>query len=133
MGLLDDKTAIISGAGSGIGRTAAELFTSEGATVVAVDLDAAAAANTADDLGGVAVVGNVADPATWEAAVAAADERGGVDVAYLNAAAWSPLPLAVQEAGRMGVGRKGRPWDVDAALPSRVIERCRAAAHRTYG
>ena len=45
------------------------------------------------------------------------------DVAYLNAAAWSPLPLAVQEAGRMGVGRKTRPWEVDPALPGRVIER----------
>ena len=55
------------------------------------------------------------------------------DVAYLNAAAWSPLPLAVQEAGRMGVGRKGRPWDVDAALPGIVIERCRAAAAALIG
>ena len=29
------------------------------------------------------------------------------DVCFLNAAAWSPLPLAVQEAGRIGVARKG--------------------------
>ena len=31
------------------------------------------------------------------------------EVCFLNAAAWSPLPLAVQEAGRIGVGRKGQP------------------------
>ncbi len=31
------------------------------------------------------------------------------DVAYLNAAAWSPLPRATQEAGRAAVGRKGQP------------------------
>ncbi|WP_421988620.1 aminotransferase class V-fold PLP-dependent enzyme [Roseococcus sp.] len=55
------------------------------------------------------------------------------DVAYLNAAAWSPLPLAVQEAGRMGVGRKTHPWDLDAALPGRVIERARAAAAALIG
>lgn len=55
------------------------------------------------------------------------------DVAYLNAAAWSPLPLAVQEAGRMGVARKGRPWDLDPALPGQVIERCRAAAAALIG
>lgn len=55
------------------------------------------------------------------------------DVAYLNAAAWSPLPLAVQEAGRMGVGRKTHPWDVDASLPGRVIERARAAAAALIG
>lgn len=55
------------------------------------------------------------------------------DVAYLNAAAWSPLPLAVQEAGRMGVGRKGRPWEIDPGLAQRVIERARAAAAALIG
>ncbi len=55
------------------------------------------------------------------------------EVAYLNAAAWSPLPLAVQEAGRMGVGRKSRPWEIDPALPGRVIERARAAAAALIG
>jgi selenocysteine lyase/cysteine desulfurase len=55
------------------------------------------------------------------------------DVAYLNAAAWSPLPTAVQEAGRMGVGRKTHPWDVDPALPGRVIERSRVAAAALIG
>src|SRR5690606_31936556 len=30
------------------------------------------------------------------------------EVAYLNAAAWSPLPLATQEAARAAVARKGR-------------------------
>lgn len=55
------------------------------------------------------------------------------DVAYLNAAAWSPLPLAVQEAGRMGAARKTHPWEVDPALPRRVIERARAAAAALIG
>lgn len=55
------------------------------------------------------------------------------DVAYLNAAAWSPLPLAVQEAGRMGVERKTHPWDVDPTLPGRVIERARMAAATLIG
>ena len=32
------------------------------------------------------------------------------DVCFMNAAAWSPLPLASQEAGRAAVGRKGQPW-----------------------
>jgi selenocysteine lyase/cysteine desulfurase len=55
------------------------------------------------------------------------------DVAYFNAAAWSPLPLAVAEAGRVGVERKSHPWDVDAALSGRVIERARAAAAKLIG
>jgi len=55
------------------------------------------------------------------------------DVAYLNAAAWSPLPLVTQEAGRHGVGRKGRPWTVDPTLPQRQYERARRAAARLIG
>jgi selenocysteine lyase/cysteine desulfurase len=52
------------------------------------------------------------------------------DVCYLNAASWSPLPLATQEAGRVGVARKGRPWLIDPALPGRQYERARRAAAR---
>jgi selenocysteine lyase/cysteine desulfurase len=50
------------------------------------------------------------------------------DVCYLNAASWSPLPLAVQEAGQHGVARKGRPWEVDPSLAAAQIERARRAA-----
>ncbi len=52
------------------------------------------------------------------------------DVCYLNAAAWSPLPLAVQEAGRIGVARKGRPWLIDQAFFAQQYERARSAAAR---
>jgi selenocysteine lyase/cysteine desulfurase len=52
------------------------------------------------------------------------------DVCYLNAASWSPLPLATQEAGRVGVARKGRPWLIDPALPGKQYERARRAAAR---
>ncbi|HEX2886008.1 aminotransferase class V-fold PLP-dependent enzyme [Vineibacter terrae] len=50
------------------------------------------------------------------------------DVCYLNAASYSPLPLAVQEAGRIGVGRKGQPWTLDPGFASQVHERTRRAA-----
>ncbi len=50
------------------------------------------------------------------------------EVCYLNAAAWSPLPLAVQEAGRRGVARKGRPWLVDQTFFANQYERARSAA-----
>ncbi len=52
------------------------------------------------------------------------------DVCFLNAASWSPLPLAVQEAGRIGVARKGRPWLIDQAFASAQHERARTAAAR---
>ena len=50
------------------------------------------------------------------------------EVCYLNAAAWSPLPVAVQEAGRRGAARKGRPWTIDQAFAAQQHERARAAA-----
>ena len=50
--------------------------------------------------------------------------------AILNAASWSPLPLASQEAGRAGVARKGQPWKLDAAFAAGQHERARRAAAR---
>lgn len=55
------------------------------------------------------------------------------DIAYLNAASWSPLPLATQEAARAAVGRKGQPWLLDAAFANQQHERARAAAARLIG
>jgi selenocysteine lyase/cysteine desulfurase len=52
------------------------------------------------------------------------------DICYLNAASWSPLPLTVQEVGRVGVARKGQPWRIDPALPATQYERARGAAAR---
>ena len=43
----EGKTAFITGAASGIGRAAAELMVTEGASVLIADLDGDAASNTA--------------------------------------------------------------------------------------
>ncbi len=50
------------------------------------------------------------------------------DVCYMNAAGWSPLPKATQEAGRAAVGRKGQPWKLDPAFAGQQHERARKAA-----
>jgi selenocysteine lyase/cysteine desulfurase len=50
------------------------------------------------------------------------------EICYLNAASWSPLPLATQEAGRAAVARKGRPWTLDAGFAARQHDRARRAA-----
>jgi selenocysteine lyase/cysteine desulfurase len=55
------------------------------------------------------------------------------DVCYLNAAGWSPLPIATQEAGRVAVGRKGTPWKLDRDFGNQQYERARAAASRLIG
>jgi selenocysteine lyase/cysteine desulfurase len=55
------------------------------------------------------------------------------EVAYFNAAGWSPLPRATQEAARQAVGRKAQPWKLDAAFANAQHERARAAAARLVG
>jgi selenocysteine lyase/cysteine desulfurase len=52
------------------------------------------------------------------------------NVCYLNAASWSPLPIAAQEAGRAGAARKGQPWLIDPAFARGQYERARRAAAR---
>src|SRR5712692_5450888 len=50
------------------------------------------------------------------------------EVCFLNAASWSPLPRASQEAGRVGVARKGQPWKIGPDFAA--TQRQREAAAR---
>jgi 3-oxoacyl-[acyl-carrier protein] reductase len=72
---LQDKSAIITGAGSGIGRATAHTFASEGALVGVADIDGGAAEQVAKEIeaaGGtaVALTVNVGDPESVAAAFA---------------------------------------------------------------
>lgn len=107
-GRLADKTAIVTGAGSGIGEAAAQLFASEGARVTCADIDGEAAERTAALIGptAVAVQVDVADPTAAERMVTeTVDAFGGVDAVYANA----------------GVAGSGRAGDLDLEEWNRVI------------
>jgi NAD(P)-dependent dehydrogenase (short-subunit alcohol dehydrogenase family) len=88
---LADKIALITGAGSGLGREMALLFAAEGATVVVSDIDEAAGERTAGDVDGLFVAGDVADDASVRAVfVAVADAYGRLDVSVHNAGVMPP-------------------------------------------
>ncbi len=92
--LLKNKVAIITGAGSGIGRAVAERFAREGAKLTIADIDETAgaqAANAINAQGGQAYFHrtDTSDPASARAAVAATVARfGTVNVLVNNAAAF---------------------------------------------
>ncbi|MFF2651572.1 3-hydroxybutyrate dehydrogenase [Streptomyces sp. NPDC058045] len=72
-GVLAGRTALVTGAGSGIGRACAEALARSGARVEVVDIDTAAARRTAADVGGRAHVVDLADPAAVATLPAEAD------------------------------------------------------------
>ena len=55
------------------------------------------------------------------------------DVAYLNAAAWSPLPRATVEAARAAVLHKAQPWKLPGDFSETQHARTRAAAAALIG
>ncbi len=87
MGRLDGKVCVITGAGSGMGREAAILFTEEGAKVCAADINLQAAEETAKECANAfAHQVDVADEASVKAMMDATAARyGGIDVLYNNA------------------------------------------------
>lgn len=88
MGKLDGLVAVITGAGSGIGRASAIEFAREGARVLSADLNAQAAAETAEQIGAnAAAFGvDVTSAAQVEGMLQAAVDRfGKFDVLFNNA------------------------------------------------
>jgi 3-oxoacyl-[acyl-carrier protein] reductase len=94
---LIDKTAIVTGAGSGFGAGIARKFALEGARVMVADINAEAAARIAAEIGGLSQVVDVADNASVSAmASAALTAFGQIDI-LVNNAGITHLPMPMED------------------------------------
>jgi NAD(P)-dependent dehydrogenase (short-subunit alcohol dehydrogenase family) len=134
-GLLQNKVAVITGAGSGVGRAAAEVFTRHGARVVCADLREEWAVETVSRVQArsgeaLAVACDVSDEAQVKRAIdAAVAAYGRLDVMYNNAGIASPsaqsgLPLKLAECNDDHLAR------LAAVNLSGVVHGCRQAILR---
>jgi NAD(P)-dependent dehydrogenase (short-subunit alcohol dehydrogenase family) len=104
---LRGRRIVVTGAASGIGRRTAELFATEGASVILLDRDAQTLAQVSHETGGIAAVADVTDEAAVERAIQhGASAAGGID-GVVNAA---------------GVMIRNPVEEVDAAEWRRVID-----------
>jgi NAD(P)-dependent dehydrogenase (short-subunit alcohol dehydrogenase family) len=83
---LDGKTALITGAATGIGEGIARTLAAAGASVIIADIDIDGAQRVAADIGGVAINLDVTDPAACAAAIASVGDR--LDIVVNNAGSY---------------------------------------------
>jgi short-subunit dehydrogenase len=99
-------TAVVTGAGRGLGRSIAERLARRGHHVVVTDIDAAAATATAAAIGGTALAQDVRDPDSHRRVARTAADRG-------------PLAIWVNNAGVLAVGNA---WTMSDAEVRRMVE-----------
>lgn len=127
MGQLDGRIALISGASRGLGKAMAELYATEGATVVVADLKQHWAQTVVDEIeaGGGRAVASGTDMSDREAVTALVGQIGArfgrLDI-LVNNAMWNRYePIAdirPETMNRMiGVGFGAVVWGIQAAAP----------------
>jgi len=120
MGRLDSKVCVITGAGGGMGREAALLFSAEGALVCAADVDGTLVEQTAAACEGdaLAVQCNVANEDDVAAMYRTTAERfGGIDVLYNNAGISPAEDASILETGL-------EAWERVQAVNTRGVYLC---------
>jgi NAD(P)-dependent dehydrogenase (short-subunit alcohol dehydrogenase family) len=96
---ISGAAAIVTGGGSGLGRATAEALAAKGARVAVFDLNPGAAEEAAKAIGGLALIGDVADEASASAAIAKAEAAHGPARILVNCAG---IGTATRVVGRDG-------------------------------
>jgi NAD(P)-dependent dehydrogenase (short-subunit alcohol dehydrogenase family) len=97
---LQDRVAVVTGAGSGIGLASVRRFAAEGARVVAVDIDGQTGKAAAEEVGGLFVQADVtSEEEVVNAFGAALSAYGRIDVAFNNAGISPPDDDSILETG----------------------------------
>jgi NAD(P)-dependent dehydrogenase (short-subunit alcohol dehydrogenase family) len=96
---LKDQSAIVTGGASGLGAATARALAAAGARVAVCDLNAKLAESVAAEIGGVAVVCDVSDASSAEAAIVAASKAHGPARVLVNCAG---IGVAKRVIGREG-------------------------------
>ena len=107
---LKDQAAIVTGGASGLGAATARRLAAQGAKVAVCDLNAKLAETVAAEIGGVAVVCDVSDAASAEAAIAAAAKAHGPARMLVNCAGIGVAKRVIGKRGPDGA-RRFRPCD----------------------
>jgi gluconate 5-dehydrogenase/2-deoxy-D-gluconate 3-dehydrogenase len=89
---LDDRVALVTGGGNGIGRATCHALAQAGAHVAVTDIDEAAAEKVAGEVGGEAHRLNVTDEAQVREVITAVAGRHGLDVLVNNAGLGARMP-----------------------------------------
>ena len=98
---IEGSSAIVTGAGSGLGAATARLLAGLGAIVLVFDRDGAAAETIAAEIGGRAVTGDVTSEADASRAVDAAAETGDGLRILVNCAGIGPAARVLSKNGPM--------------------------------
>ena len=100
VGRLEGRTAVVTGAGSGIGLATALRFADEGANVVAADIDVDAGDRAAEQAGGLFVKADLTVPDDVARVFTVAYETyGSVDIAFNNAGISPPEDYSILSTG----------------------------------
>ena len=127
MDKLEGKVAIITGGAGGIGKAAANVFISEGAEVIIMDLDEDSLIKTCEEIGSNRIsyfAGDVTKPDDNNSVVELAKERyGGLDIFLANAGVAGDI-TTIEEYDEdqfdhvMAVNAKGPFLGLQSAIPA---------------